>query len=57
MLSIAVPYRKTILEAVALGQKGKDEICIRHIEAHLENFRYRFRMCFKQVKYWELLPV
>ncbi|CAD6187891.1 unnamed protein product [Caenorhabditis auriculariae] len=39
MLSHAVPYRHTILKAVALGQDDLDEICIRHIESHLDNFR------------------
>ncbi|CAI5444047.1 unnamed protein product [Caenorhabditis angaria] len=39
MLSHAVPYRHTILKAVALGKDNLDEICIQHIEAHLDNFR------------------
>uniref|UniRef100_A0A914XIH7 Glycolipid transfer protein domain-containing protein n=1 Tax=Plectus sambesii TaxID=2011161 RepID=A0A914XIH7_9BILA len=35
----AAPYRKDILKAVALGQEGKEDLCIDHIAAHLGNFR------------------
>ncbi|GMT21221.1 hypothetical protein PFISCL1PPCAC_12518, partial [Pristionchus fissidentatus] len=35
----AAPYRKTILKAVAEGREGMDEICIGHIEEHLDNFK------------------
>uniref|UniRef100_A0A1I7T7C7 GLTP domain-containing protein n=1 Tax=Caenorhabditis tropicalis TaxID=1561998 RepID=A0A1I7T7C7_9PELO len=39
VVTMAVPYRHTILKAVALGQEGLDDVCIRHIECHLDNFR------------------
>lgn len=39
MLIHAAPYRRTILKAVALGKDGLDEVCIGHIESHLDNFR------------------
>lgn len=35
----AAPYRKTLLKALAEGQDGIDDICIAHIEAHLDNFK------------------
>ncbi|CAI4230557.1 unnamed protein product [Auanema sp. JU1783] len=35
----AAPYRKTILKAVALGRENLDDVCIGHIESHLDNFR------------------
>ncbi|TKR67986.1 hypothetical protein L596_024044 [Steinernema carpocapsae] len=39
MVVYAVPYRKSVLKAVALGHEGLDEVCIGHIESHLDNFR------------------
>ncbi|VDK64192.1 unnamed protein product [Anisakis simplex] len=38
---LAAPYRKTILKALAEGHEGPDmdDICIDHIEKHLDNFR------------------
>jgi hypothetical protein len=35
----AAPYRRVILKAVANGADNMDGICIRHIAAHLANFR------------------
>ncbi|KAH7722617.1 glycolipid transfer protein [Aphelenchoides avenae] len=34
----AAPYRKDILKAVAFGQPGLDDLCITHIETHLDGF-------------------
>uniref|UniRef100_A0A914D885 Glycolipid transfer protein domain-containing protein n=1 Tax=Acrobeloides nanus TaxID=290746 RepID=A0A914D885_9BILA len=34
----AAPYRKDILKAVALGNEGLEDVCIRHIDTHLDNF-------------------
>lgn len=34
----AAPYRKDILKAVAFGQPGLEELCITHIETHLDGF-------------------
>ncbi|KAF1763363.1 hypothetical protein GCK72_011629 [Caenorhabditis remanei] len=39
VVTMAVPYRHTILKAVALGQEGLDDVCIHHIQCHLDNFR------------------
>lgn len=36
---LAAPYRKTLLKALAENQEGIDDICIAHIEAHLDNFQ------------------
>lgn len=39
VVTMAVPYRRQILKAVALGQEGLDDVCIHHIQCHLDNFR------------------
>ncbi|KAK0418023.1 hypothetical protein QR680_013332 [Steinernema hermaphroditum] len=39
MVKYAVPYRRTVLKAVALGKDGLEDVCIHHIETHLDNFR------------------
>uniref|UniRef100_A0A0N5AAC0 GLTP domain-containing protein n=1 Tax=Syphacia muris TaxID=451379 RepID=A0A0N5AAC0_9BILA len=36
---LAAPYRKTLLKALAENRDDIDDICIAHIENHLDNFR------------------
>ncbi|MFH4976038.1 hypothetical protein AB6A40_002747 [Gnathostoma spinigerum] len=48
---LAAPYRRTVLKTLAEGQDGIDDLCITHIESHLDNFRSNV---LQIVDYYEL---